>query len=97
MPDRDIQLTGAADTVHGATLSIHQDHDGVRIDAGIREYMLDRAAAVMLRDAIDTALYEAQIWEADNSDGDYCGCCDQAPEGLHDVCCIEQHPGARGE
>jgi len=68
MPDRDIQLTGAADTVHGATLSIHQDHDGIRIDAGLREYMLDREAAIVLRDAIDTALYLAVCWEAENPD-----------------------------
>jgi len=68
MPDRDIQLTGAADTVHGATLSIHQDHDGVRIDAGLHEYMLDREQAIAMRDAIDTALYEAALWEADNAD-----------------------------
>ena len=57
MPDRDIQLTGAADTVHGATLSIHQDHDGVRIDAAFIEYTFDREQASVLRDAIGTALF----------------------------------------
>jgi len=50
----DITLSGAVDTVHGTAVRVYQDHDGVRIDAGIREYMLDRAAAVMLRDAIRT-------------------------------------------
>jgi hypothetical protein len=68
MPDRDIEQTGAVDTVHGAGLGIYQDHDGVRIDAGLREYMLDREQAIALRDAIDTALYLAACWEADNAD-----------------------------
>ena len=68
MPDRDSQQAGVLDTVHGATLSVHQDHDGIRIDAGLREYMLDREAAIVLRDAIDTALYLAVCWEAENPD-----------------------------
>ena len=68
MPDRDSKLTGTLDTIHGYLLAVHQDHDGIRIDAGTREYMLDREAAIVLRDAIDTALYLAVCWEADNAD-----------------------------
>jgi hypothetical protein len=68
MPDPGTSLTGAVDTVHGARLGVYQDHDGVRIDAGLREYMLDREAAAAMRDAIDTALYLAACWEADNAD-----------------------------
>ena len=67
MSDR-MKLADAIETVHGYVLGIYQDHDGIRIDAGLREYMLDREAAIVLRDAIDTALYEAALWEADNAD-----------------------------
>jgi hypothetical protein len=68
MSDLNIRQTGAMDTVHGAALTVYQDHDGVRIDTGLHEYMLDRAAAIALRDAIDTALYEAACWEATQAD-----------------------------
>ena len=68
MSDRDIEQTGAVDTVHGAGLGVYQDHAGVRIDAHLTEYMLDRPAAIKLRDAINTALYQAALWEADNAD-----------------------------
>ena len=67
MPDR-MKLTDAIETVHGYVLGIYQDHDGVRIDAGLREYMLDREQAIAMRDAIGTALYLAALWEADNAD-----------------------------
>ena len=68
MRRRNITRTGAVDTVDGAGLGIYQDHDGVRIDAGLHEYMLDREQATALRDAINTALYQAALWEASNAD-----------------------------
>ena len=68
MPDRDIQLTGVADTVYGATLSVHQDHDGVRIDFGFLEFTFNREQAAAMREAIGTAMILAACWEADNAD-----------------------------
>jgi hypothetical protein len=68
MNDRDIEQTGAVDTVHGAGIGIYQDHDGIRLDAGFHEHMLNQAAAIRLRDAIETALYLAACWEARNED-----------------------------
>ena len=66
----DITLTGAVDTVHGAAVRISQDHDGVRIDTGYTELMLDRAAARDLADHILTAIIDAQIWAASNDEPD---------------------------
>ena len=68
MPDRDSQQAGVLDTVHGATLSVHQDHDGVRIDAGFLEFTFNREQAAAMREAIGTAMYLAACWEADNAD-----------------------------
>jgi hypothetical protein len=68
MPDPGTSLTGAVETIDGAGIGVYQDHDGVRIDAHLTEYMLDRPAAIKLRDAINTALVYAAVWEVDNAD-----------------------------
>ena len=67
MSDLDICLTGAVDTIYGAGLTVYQDHEAVRIDAGLYVYMLDREQATALRDAIDTALYLATLREIDTA------------------------------
>ena len=68
MPDRHIQFTDVVDTVHGIGLAVYHYHGGVRINIGMREYMLDREAASRLHDAIGEALSLASLWEAKNTD-----------------------------
>lgn len=60
-----ITLTGAMDDVHGRTVAVSQDHDGVRIDVGPIEIMLDRAAVAKLLQLLETARDDAADWEMD--------------------------------
>lgn len=55
-------LTGALDDVHGRRVRVWQDHDGVRIDTGGIEIMLDQSAAGKLHDLLVSAKIDALIW-----------------------------------
>jgi hypothetical protein len=60
-------LTGALDDIHGRTIAVYQDHDGIRIDAAGIEIMLTREAAQLLRDWVHEAEEFAAEWEQDNA------------------------------
>lgn len=59
-----ITLAGALDDVHGRRVRVWQDHDGVRIDAGGIEIMLDQSMAGLLSQVIFDARVDADIWAA---------------------------------
>jgi hypothetical protein len=63
MSGLNVSLTGAVDTVHGATVRVFQDHDGVRIDTGLHEFMFGQDAARDLAGHIMTAILDARRWE----------------------------------
>ena len=41
MVTENVALTGAVDDIRGLGVTVHQDHDGVRVDVGGIEIMLD--------------------------------------------------------
>ena len=59
----DVTLIGAVDTVHGAAVTIHQDHDGVKILAGGTEFMFTREAARTLASLMIDAAVDSVLWE----------------------------------
>ena len=63
-------LTGALDDVHGRTVAVYQDHNGVRIDAAGIEIMLTREASRLLRRLLDNAEDIASDWECEYADHD---------------------------
>ena len=64
------RLSGALDDLHGRTVAVYQDHDGVRIDTAGIEIMLTREASRLLRRLLDNAEDIAFDWECEYADYD---------------------------
>lgn len=58
-----VTLTGAVDDVHGLGLRVHQDHNGVRIDVGQIEIMLEIDGLQAFMRLLADAACDARLWE----------------------------------
>ena len=74
------QLIQAVDDVHGLTVSVYRDHDGVRIEVGGQVAMLDYYGASRVMEGIDEARTDGLLWQTDEVTGS-CHVC-HAPRGF---------------
>lgn len=75
MTQPNITMAGTVSDQDGRTITVHQDHDGIRIDMGDVRIMLTMAGAITLCTVLEAAQAAAIRWRAPDADDDPPGNC----------------------